>query len=1121
MQPKKHRTTSLRTAKARAKMYLTRDLNWLTGFPVGQSAGAVDWIFIPHFTTGPPEVISLEQSHLHRASRTWSELAHRFPRVMPMLFNDFQQWREQVPWLFEQLKAGIHRNEALPSSLLAAPTLSPGVRRRALTLAQEYPSLSPLVDALSWVLFLFPGEMLTALRWLEANVGELITLLEANPDLDGLKAAFILWNLVQLEGERRVAPLVGSLGHRAVFSVPVQGAAEFTQKLASACRKASTGKNIKALPTPPEPDSGPLLLAFGAWLLTQNRSTRRRALTLFELLLSKEVWIWWQQWWASISDCYRQARQKPSLAQFHLDQSTFLNISKLLERLVKQPPPRPHLGLLLTLVRELADIEQRNLYRLILPPLRRLPQVENGRLVRAAFLHHWAKLTQMHPQKFRHYLPAFNGFQQKIDYAADTFAPWRTIPDRWQKSKPAGFEEPFEDALWLNGVPGPEFWSNLFEATIRCGFQLGRPLTTADCWQIITLLENCEDMEETVACFLALPTTDDEHWYSAAVLRCAIALAGGQPNFGLLVARLEQLEEHSWPLIEAVQLTHSALSEAGWTNMASALLLDGQAKAIQTIAAQVSILNALKRAVAPPPFPAFVSSPLWLDRYPADVQPTLKILNAVSPQAEQLANRLLGKQFPLPESLEQEIGAIEALLTQRPGDSRLAGRLANLRRRLAQPVSVSPGRTARLIERLNQTIRRAVLQVWQDEMTTQRYEAGMELLGVPVVPDWLIQPKYAAAIGYLLRLPTIYKQLALQLLRRRCGEPPWSFWDEPANHSFIEKLHTLGVRPDPWVWPDKPELWTGQNGRQVWLGIETDPLEIFLMGGYFNTCLSPSDFNYFSTVANAIDINKQVVYARDERGVVVGRCLLALTDAGGILVFHPYCHDPGLGFDEVMVEFAGRLAAQMQTMLVSKGRVSSLVAPDWYDDGPQTVDVSFDCLQPGSALRQSLLSIAPDALKPTLRQAFAPQPLNGLTLPLIIDLPEFETRPELILPLLPQLEQSRGLFFRAWLRAAQLAHKAGAPGYARRVLKKQFLTKAKFYFEEEYSLVDDLGSALELWLQLDPSAVLRLLRQTRPTGIRRDKDEISKRRRHWLARAHAALGRYHRAKTLQQPTGDQ
>ena len=53
--------------------------------------------------------------------------------------------------------------------------------------------------------------------------------------------------------------------------------------------------------------------------------------------------------------------------------------------------------------------------------------------------------------------------------------------------------------------------------------------------------------------------------------------------------------------------------------------------------------------------------------------------------------------------------------------------------------------------------------------------------------------------------------------------------------------------------------------------LERDPLSILQLGNYFDTCLSFGAFNAFSTVANACELNKRVVYAVDDRGFVLVR----------------------------------------------------------------------------------------------------------------------------------------------------------------------------------------------------------------------------------------------------------
>jgi hypothetical protein len=86
------------------------------------------------------------------------------------------------------------------------------------------------------------------------------------------------------------------------------------------------------------------------------------------------------------------------------------------------------------------------------------------------------------------------------------------------------------------------------------------------------------------------------------------------------------------------------------------------------------------------------------------------------------------------------------------------------------------------------------------------------------------------------------------------------------------------------------------NGDESTFSLRARPLEIFKMRTHLGMCLSLDEAIFFSVFANAADINKQVLSALDTKGNVVARALLALTDKGGILIFHAYSHDKQLEF---------------------------------------------------------------------------------------------------------------------------------------------------------------------------------------------------------------------------------
>jgi DNA-binding transcriptional ArsR family regulator len=74
------------------------------------------------------------------------------------------------------------------------------------------------------------------------------------------------------------------------------------------------------------------------------------------------------------------------------------------------------------------------------------------------------------------------------------------------------------------------------------------------------------------------------------------------------------------------------------------------------------------------------------------------------------------------------------------------------------------------------------------------------------------------------------------------------------------------------------------ESKEIALSIERDPLEILKLGTYVGSCLGIGGLCAYSAAAALLDVNKQVLYARDRQGRVVGRQLLAVADDEGIRV---------------------------------------------------------------------------------------------------------------------------------------------------------------------------------------------------------------------------------------------
>ncbi|MCA9319556.1 MAG: hypothetical protein KDB53_02415, partial [Planctomycetes bacterium] len=271
------------------------------------------------------------------------------------------------------------------------------------------------------------------------------------------------------------------------------------------------------------------------------------------------------------------------------------------------------------------------------------------------------------------------------------------------------------------------------------------------------------------------------------------------------------------------------------------------------------------------------------------------------------------------------------------------------------------------------------------------------------------------------------------LTMRRESDPPWDLRDDPANRRFLDRMTDRGA--------DMSVLLDGivrriqaRDGAMVELRLESDPIEILQIGARFKTCLSPLDSNFFSTIAIAADVNKSVIIARDAEGRIVGRCVIALTDAGGLLTFHAYCDQDTLDFERLAGEFAAELALRMNVALVPQGTVSCLVAPEWYDDGP--VDLTKIRAQL-EQIRPFLPALTPEALFEEVRVLLTDGRAHGVHsthLVALLDFEELDHRPDLVRAIIDRLPPVPELDLGHQIRVARLMGLAGLAGMARQIL---------------------------------------------------------------------------------------
>jgi hypothetical protein len=1095
MRPERSRDTGRAARVARARLLVKADLYWLGGHPTGEAVPkGLAWV-VPPTAGRAARATVVDGSALHRATRALTELELRFADVLDDVLDEPRLWMRGARAAIELLKVAVHGRDArtparsrpgdgIPDALLASGVFRGDVVARV---RSAPPALRPVLDAAAWITLVTPARLGRVVAFVLDHAEAIGALQDGTPPDRVQPAALHLALLAEEEGARRVEPLARLLAVRALHEVPTLGA-EYARALSKEPR-ATSRPNLA-------PTLGPALATWTSTVLAAEAPGRRRVLALLGALDVGAVAAGWSAWWARMARCERLARSQPESDD---DARARAKATRLAET-----APRPLNGQSLTgLLAATASWDDAT-HREALRTLGELPAHDGGAPVRLLFLEHWERLADdARPGALAPLVGAFGRYLVRTrPSGARRLLPWARILDR--ERRPAWSVPP--DATLLDDVPQAR-WATFYEALARAVEDAaGDPAHIAPALAAIVPLEG--DAEHALALARAL-VPNLGRLRDRTGLRVAFELCGQDAaSFGHAVAAMGKLDaetERTYLLrgIEAVRggggddLARSLLLEEG-----ERLVACGRRLAVISLAGGTRDLEAQRTAPVDAP---------WTSTYPAWIVPSLRRLAESELHAERLARRLLGDEVRSAAAVRRELGHLEGLAEDGGGSDRLRRRIANLRSRLASPRAVAPTLRTHLVAKVERAARRAKLARLEGSLEAAMRTRLATFLGVDPAPSWLFEARTVEQLAPIGSFGAPMRALALRVLRARAGQQPWDLRDDPANRAFLERLRRGGSDPGPWVDGVGTQRVSIAEGKVVDLRLEDDPLETLDMGKHFATCLSPGAMNYFSAFANVADVNKRVLFARDPGGRVVGRCLLALTAAGGLVAFHAYAHDGSLKFGEIVAAFARELAARMRVMVVPQGDVPRLVSPDWYDDGPIDLGGRFPFLQDGAPFRQAIPTLAPAAFAEEATRLFAPLPLGALTLPLLVALPEMDARPELLVPLLPALEAAEGLPLDTVARAVGLLARTPEATAASRALVPRIVAGLRRAGDDEHGWLE---GAVQSVVDTCPSDALRLLRATRARRVRSWADEHDHRRLEMAARAYEALRRPRLAASL-------
>ena len=246
--------------------------------------------------------------------------------------------------------------------------------------------------------------------------------------------------------------------------------------------------------------------------------------------------------------------------------------------------------------------------------------------------------------------------------------------------------------------------------------------------------------------------------------------------------------------IEALKAVHEKLEAAGWVHACRDIVATGGQSRLIQISRYLVPAKHLSLNTDPPAALSPRPAPIWSDRYPPDFHPALFTLSHVSESAEQLAEKVLGKIFPKPESIQQEIDFLSKKVLESGDQPKLIARLANLRKRLAAPQSISPQKCANLTGKLHRTILTELLNGWEAELDRELRQQYRSWIDVETLDPALMQHKNLIFLPSILKLEEPHRQLGLSILKRRNRSQPWHLYAAEPNQAFIHKLEKTGSK---------------------------------------------------------------------------------------------------------------------------------------------------------------------------------------------------------------------------------------------------------------------------------------------------------------------------------------
>ncbi|OYE04042.1 hypothetical protein [Nostoc sp. 'Peltigera membranacea cyanobiont' 232] len=160
--------------------------------------------------------------------------------------------------------------------------------------------------------------------------------------------------------------------------------------------------------------------------------------------------------------------------------------------------------------------------------------------------------------------------------------------------------------------------------------------------------------------------------------------------------------------------------------------------------------------------------------------------------------------------------------------------------------------------------------------------------------------------------------------------------NHPLTQTWLKKHSCINIK----MWTQGIEYTSQVDGfGLIEIKLENEPLEVLKLGTYVGSCLALGGLCSYSAVAVLLDINKQVLYARNSEGKVVARQLVAISEREELVCFYIYPNGVNSIIKKIFYECDVRFAEALNLRLYQPSSdqdndcdVQNIISQAWWED---------------------------------------------------------------------------------------------------------------------------------------------------------------------------------------------